>query len=80
VGAGSKKGVGRVGEWLGNVRRGRVHGGEHEREVREEEMADRWGPQASEGEHANGRSTLTERAHRAARENRRVRERIGADR
>jgi hypothetical protein len=43
-------------------------------------VADRRGPQTSEGERANGQSALTERAHRAARENGRVRERIGADR
>jgi hypothetical protein len=59
VGAGSKKGVGRVGEWLGNARRGRVHAGERGREVREGEVADRWGPQASESELANERSALS---------------------
>jgi hypothetical protein len=37
------------------------------REVREGEVADRWGPRASESELANGRSTLTERTHRTAR-------------
>jgi hypothetical protein len=60
--------------------RGRVHGGEHRREVREGVVADRRGPQASGGERANGRSVLTWRSHRAARENDRVRERISADR
>jgi hypothetical protein len=35
-----KKGVGRVGEWPGNARHGRVHGGEHGREVREGDVAD----------------------------------------
>ena len=44
VGAGSRKGVRRVGEWLGNTWCGRVHGGERGREVREGEVADRWGP------------------------------------
>jgi hypothetical protein len=80
VGAGSRKGVGRVGEWSGNACRGRVHGGERKREVREGDVADRWGSWASEGERANGRSALTGRTHRAARENGRFRERIGADR
>jgi hypothetical protein len=60
--------------------RGCVHGGEHRREVREGVVADRRGPQASGGERANGRSVLTWRSHRAARENGRVRERISADR
>jgi hypothetical protein len=75
-----KKGVGHVGEWLRNACRGRVHGGEHEREVREGEVADRWGPRVSEGAYVNGRSTLTKRTHWAERGNKRVRERIGADR
>ena len=44
MGAGSRKGLGRVGEELENVRRERIHGGEREREVREGEVADRWGP------------------------------------
>jgi hypothetical protein len=43
-------------------------------------VADRWGPQASEGKRVNGRSKLTEGVHRAARANGRVRKRIGADR
>jgi hypothetical protein len=43
VGAGSRKEVGRLGEWPGNVHRGRFHGGEHGQEVREGEGADRWG-------------------------------------
>jgi hypothetical protein len=43
-------------------------------------VANRWGPRASKGERANGRSALIEWSHRAARENGRVRERIGADR
>jgi hypothetical protein len=80
VGAGSRKGVGCVGEWPRNARRGHVHGGERRREVSEGEVADRWGPRASEGKCPNGRSTLIERAHRAERGNERVRERIGADR
>jgi hypothetical protein len=50
VGAGSRKGVGCVGEWPRNARRGHVHGGERRREVSEGEVADRWGPRASEGE------------------------------
>jgi hypothetical protein len=63
-----------VGEWPGNARRGRVHGGEHGREVREGEVADRWGLLASEDAYANGRSALTERDHRAERGSERVRE------
>jgi hypothetical protein len=43
-------------------------------------VPDMCGPQASEGEPANERSKLIERAHRAARENGRVHERIGTDR
>jgi hypothetical protein len=46
VGVGYRKGVGRVGEWPGNKRHGRVHGGEREREVKEGEVADRWDPRA----------------------------------
>ena len=56
-----------MGEWPKNVRRGHVHGGVRGREVRQGAEADRWGPRASEGEYANGRSTLTERTHRAER-------------
>jgi hypothetical protein len=59
VAVGSRKGLGHVGEWLGNARHGRVHGGERGQEVREGEVADRRDPQASEGERANGRSVLT---------------------
>jgi hypothetical protein len=44
------------------------------RETHVGEVADRWGPQASEGERAN------EQSHLVARENGRVRERIDADR
>jgi hypothetical protein len=80
VGAGCRKGVGRVGEWPGNARRGRVHSGERGREVREGEVADRWGLRVSEGAHANRWLAMTERAHRAERGNERVCERIGADR
>jgi hypothetical protein len=80
VGASSRKGIGRVGEELENVRRERIHGGECEREVREGEVADMWGPLASESELVNGRSVLTGRTHHAARENGYERERIGADR
>jgi hypothetical protein len=76
----SEKGLERVGEWSGNMRHGRVHGGERTQKVREGEVADRWGSQASEGERANRRSALTERAHRAARENGHVHERISTDR
>jgi hypothetical protein len=50
-----------------------------EREVREGEEADRWGPRASEGTCANGWSALTERSHRAERGSERVRERTSAD-
>jgi hypothetical protein len=42
--------------------------------------ADGWSPRDSEEKSANGRSTLTERAHRAVGEKGRERERIGADR
>jgi hypothetical protein len=69
-----------MGEWPGHACHGRVHSGERGWEVREGEVADRWGLQASKGERANGRSTLTERAHREAGENGHVRERIDADR
>jgi hypothetical protein len=41
-------------------------------------VADRWGPQTSEGERANGRSALTGRSHRAASQS--GRGQIGADR
>jgi hypothetical protein len=75
-----KKGVRHVGEWPRNARRGRVHGGEHGWEVREGEVADRWGPRVSEGAYANGRSTLTKWTHWVERGNERVRERIDADR
>jgi hypothetical protein len=43
-------------------------------------VADRQGPQTSEAERANGRSTLTGRSHRAANESGVVRQWIGADR
>jgi hypothetical protein len=56
-----------------------VHDGERGREVREGELADRWGPRANKGEHANRQSALTERAHRAERGNERVHERTGVD-
>jgi hypothetical protein len=44
------------------------------------EGANGWGPRGSERGSVNGRSTLTERVHRAARESGREREGIGADR
>jgi hypothetical protein len=69
-----------VGEWPENARREHVHGGEREREVREGEVADKWGPRASESELANGRSALIGRTHCAVREKGHERERIGADR
>jgi hypothetical protein len=47
--------------------RGRIHGGLRGRVVRERVVADRRGPQASEGERANGRSAPIGRAHRAER-------------
>jgi hypothetical protein len=68
-----------VEEWTGNVRRGRVHEGVRGREVREGEVTDRWGSRASEGEHANGRSALIGRTHRAARGSGCEHEGIGAD-
>jgi hypothetical protein len=43
-------------------------------------VADRRGPQTSEGEQVNGRSALTGRPHRAASESGRVRGRNDADR
>jgi hypothetical protein len=79
VAAGSRKGLGRVGEWPVNARRGCVHGGERNQEVREGEVADRRDPQASKGERANGRSVLIERAHGATRENGCVHEMVSAD-
>jgi hypothetical protein len=68
-----------VGEWPRNACHGRIHDGERGRVVREGDLADRWGPQASECEHANGRSALIERAHRAERGSERVRERTDGD-
>jgi hypothetical protein len=68
-----------VGEWPRNARCGRVHGEVRGREVREGEEADRWGPLASEGEHVNRRSALTERTHRAERGSERTREGTDAD-
>jgi hypothetical protein len=44
----ASKGIGRVRRWSGDARSGRVHGGACEREVRETEGADRWGPCVSE--------------------------------
>jgi hypothetical protein len=41
--------------------------------------ADRWGPRASEGEYANGRLALIERAHRSERGSGCVREETGTD-
>jgi hypothetical protein len=43
-------------------------------------VADRRGPQTSEGEQANGRLALTGRSHRATSESGRVRGQVGADR
>jgi hypothetical protein len=80
VGAGSRKGVGRMGEWPRNARSGRAHNRERRWEVREGEVADRWGPRVSEGAYANGRSVLTERSHRVERGNEHVRERIDTNR
>jgi hypothetical protein len=48
VGAGSRKGVRRMGEWPRNTRRGHIHGGERGQEVREGEVANRWGLRANE--------------------------------
>jgi hypothetical protein len=67
VGCGHKRGVGRVGMWLGEARRGRVHDTVCEREVREAEGADRWGPWASERELVYERSALIGRTHRTVR-------------
>jgi hypothetical protein len=60
------------------MRRGRVHGGVRRQKVREGE-ADRWGPRASKGEHANVWSALIGRTHRAARGSGHAREEPGAD-
>jgi hypothetical protein len=78
-GRGLKKGVGRVGRWPGNARRGRVSVGVRGREVREGEVADRWGPRASERALANGRSVLTGRTHQIARGSGRASEETGDD-
>jgi hypothetical protein len=80
VGGGSRKGLGRVGRGREMHGRGCLHGKERGREVREGVVADRWGPQTSEGERLNGRSAVIGRLHRAVRERGRVRERISADR
>jgi hypothetical protein len=76
---GSKGGEG-VQRWSENVRTWARPRQGRGREVREAEGADGWGPWDSKRGFANGWSTLTERAHRAARENGREREGIGADR
>jgi hypothetical protein len=68
-----------VEEWPGNTQCGRFHGGVRKREVREGEVADRWGPRASEGENVNGRSALTERTHRTERGSGRACEGNGAE-
>jgi hypothetical protein len=68
-----------VGEWPENMCRGRIHNEERVQEVRKGEMADRWGPRGSEGKHTNGRSALTEQAHRTERGSERVHERTDAD-
>jgi hypothetical protein len=68
-----------MGEWLGNALHGYVHTRVHGQEVREGEVADRWGPWASKSELANGRSALTGRTHRTARGSGRVSEETGAD-
>jgi hypothetical protein len=69
-----------MGEWQGNARRGRIHGGVRLRKIYEGEEVDRWGPRASKGAYMNGRSELTERNHRAERERERERERASARR
>jgi hypothetical protein len=79
VSAGSKKRSGAWGEWPGNARHGRIHGGVHGQDVRNGEEDDRWGTRASEGEHANGRSALTGRTHRAERGSERAREETGTN-
>jgi hypothetical protein len=80
VGTGSRKGLEHEGCGWETCGRGCIHDGEHRREVREGGMADRQGPQTSEGEWANGRSALTWRSHQAASETGRVCRRVGADR
>jgi hypothetical protein len=64
-----EKGSGAWGRGQETCGRGHIRGGVRGREVRERVVADRWGPQVSEGERVNGRSTLTGRACRAARYN-----------
>ena len=68
-----------MGEWPENMCRGRIHNEERVQEVRKGEMADRWGPRGSEGKHTNGRSALTEQAHRTERGSEREHERTDAD-
>jgi hypothetical protein len=68
-----------VRRWPGNARHGRVHGGVRGREVREGEVADRWGPRASERALANGQSTLITRTHRTTRDSGRVSEETGTE-
>jgi hypothetical protein len=78
-GCGLKRRSGAWGEWPRITRRGRVHGGVHGREVREGEVADRCGPRVNKSDLANGQSTLTGRAHRAARGSGRLCKETGAD-
>jgi hypothetical protein len=42
-----------VRRWPGNARRGRIHGRVRGQEVRDEGVADRWGPRTSEGAQAH---------------------------
>jgi hypothetical protein len=77
VGAGYRKKSGAWGSGR-DAQRGCVHDGDRGREVREREVADRWGLRASESKLANGRSALTGRTHRAARENGCAREETSA--
>jgi hypothetical protein len=68
-----------MGRWSGNARHGRVHGEVRGREVRDGELADGWGPRASERALVNGRSALKGRTHRTARGSGRASEETGAD-
>jgi hypothetical protein len=79
VSAGSKKRSGTWGEWTGNTQCGRVHDGVRGRDVREGEVADRWGPRASESGLANGQSALTGQTHRAVRGSGHAREETNTD-
>jgi hypothetical protein len=68
-----------MGRWSGNARHGRVHDEVRGREVRDGELADGWGPRASERALVNEQSALKGRTHRTARGSGRASEETGAD-